>query len=140
MTVLGFTGSRWGLSAPQLVTLAGVMTEGWDAVHHGDCVGADAQCHAMAKACGLWVVVHPPTDQRLRAFCAGDETRAVAPYHVRDQAIVDAADVLVACPREGVPVPRSGTWLTIRLGRNARIPVRVVFPDGSFAPTNVAAG
>lgn len=131
--ILGFTGSRWGMSHAQLAALAGVMTEDWEEVHHGDCVGADAECHALAEAVALRTVVHPPSDERLRAFCPGDVVLPPASYVVRDRAIVAACDVLVACPREAVAVPRSGTWLTINLGRAAHRPVRIVFPDGTFS-------
>lgn len=41
--------------------------------HHGDCMGADKQFHELAKELGATViVVHPPEDDKKRAFCKGD--------------------------------------------------------------------
>jgi hypothetical protein len=88
------------------------------AAHHGDCVGADADFHAICRERGLRVIGHPPVDQSRRAFCAFDETRAPAPYLMRNKQIVNEVSVLLAAPLGARS--RSGTWSTIQLARRNR--------------------
>jgi hypothetical protein len=68
--------------------------------HHGDCVGADEQAHVIARICGFFIVIHPPTDPRKRAWCTGDFVMTPAPYLDRNAAIVRSTVVLVAAPGE----------------------------------------
>lgn len=93
-------------------------------VHHGDCVGVDADANLVAIEAGCRVVIHPPVELKHRAFC-GDEARRAGvrcltleplPYLVRNHAIVDATDLLVAFPA-GPEQLRSGTWSTVRYAR-----------------------
>lgn len=131
---VGFTGTRDGMTLAQRKTLSRLVAEhvkGEWVAHHGDCKGADAQFHAGAKKLGARVVGHPPTDPTHRAFCDFDEARPAAPYLTRNQAIVDAADLMFATPREMTEQQRGGTWATIRMARRARKPIFVVLPDGS---------
>jgi hypothetical protein len=97
------------------------------AFRHGDCVGADAQAHAMAKADGFRVVIHPPSDDSKRAFCQGDAVLAPPPYLVRNRRIVDASGVLVATP-QGDEELRSGTWSTVRYARKIRRAIKIIAP------------
>lgn len=134
--ILGFTGSRHPLPAAQRARLAlglgRLLEAGATDLHHGDCVGADATAHEPAVALGLRAVVHPPTQDSLRAWCQGDETREPLPYLQRNRAIVDACDVLIACPG-GPEVQRSGTWSTVRYARKVGQRVVIVMPDGSIS-------
>ena len=63
---IGFTGTQEGMSEKQHSSLrqvlAGFFADGARVFRHGDCVGADAQAHANAKATGFRVVIHPPSD------------------------------------------------------------------------------
>lgn len=132
---VGFTGTREGMGEAQLAALRWVLRELLCAVlHHGDCVGADAQAHAAARALGMAVEIHPPSSPAMRAFCAaaeGDAVRQEAPYLERNRAIVDATSALVACPREEEgEADRSGTWATVRYARSIGRPVVVIRPSG----------
>lgn len=135
---IGFTGTRNGMTKAQhdrVMTELDRLTGGSDQVvgHHGDCVGADAQFHAMLRLhWGRAVIVgHIPTNQSDRAFCTFDETRDPLPYMKRNQRIVDAADVIIATPPTMEPQDRGGTWRTVGLARKAKKPIVVVLPDGS---------
>ena len=149
---IGFTGTRDGMTPEQSMwfdTEANMGSFGGEN-HHGDCVGADAEFHYYAWRYGGHIVVHPPTDPRLRAFVHerptdGDAVlwepsyilREPRPYLDRNRDIVDETDRLIACPREW-PISREfwadmkgGTWHTIRYAIKQGKPVTVVFANGS---------
>lgn len=103
--------------------------------HHGDCTGADEQAHMIARICGYFIVVHPPTDPKKRAWCTGDFAMTPAPYLERNAAIVRSTLELIATPGETVEQVRSGTWATIRQARRLRRPTTIVWPDGMYTET-----
>lgn len=126
----GFTGTRHGMTAAQLDWMHHELSPG-AALHHGGCVGADAQAHECALSTGGEVTVHPPVNPKLRmAF----DPRAVwlgeKNYLDRDRDIVDASDLLLATP-DGPERPKSGTWYTVRYAVSAGKPVRICYPDGT---------
>lgn len=123
-TQIGFTGTRFGMTAAQLATVRALLAEhapNGGTAHHGDCVGADAELHELARAAGLRVVIHPgpPDDLAHQAGCAGDERREPMTHMRRNRAIVDAADLVIAAPFEDEPQERGGTWKTIEMARKA---------------------
>jgi hypothetical protein len=123
-THIGFTGTRFGMSPAQLATVQALLAESapqGGTVHHGDCVGADAELHGLARAAGLRVVIHPgPADDVAhQAGCAGDERREPMTHMRRNRAIVDAAAIMIAAPFEDEPQPRGGSWKTIEMARKA---------------------
>lgn len=133
--ILGFTGTREGMTPAQMITFASLMNN-IDIVefHHGDCVGADTEASTLMK--DVRRVIHPPTDSRLRAFCTGDEIRPTRPYFDRNRDIVDESDVLIATPKESSEQQKGGTWYTIRYGRRSiNTTVVVIYPDGHIEVT-----
>jgi hypothetical protein len=130
-SVVGFTGTRHGMTEAQKGAVSVLLHE-LEATHvvHGDCVGADAEFHKIAKEQGLWVAVNPPTDDRLRAYCEGDLVLEPLGYLTRNKAIVGGSDLLIAAPREMTEQDRGGTWYTVRYARTKRRRVIVVWPDG----------
>ncbi len=127
---LGFTGTRHGMTAEQIGTVA-EMTVDYDEVHHGDCLGADHDMHRIAQANGQRIVIHPPEDGRLRAFLTGNVIAPAKPYHDRNRDIVDESDALFATPAETTEQAKGGTWYTVRYARSQGKPVTIVWPDGS---------
>lgn len=113
MTVLGFSGTRSGMSEQQRVIVRDLIaaiapTE----AHHGDCLGSDEQFHQLVAGTGaIRLVVHPPENPRLRAWCKGDEIKPALPYLERNRAIVAASNLLVATPASAMVT--GGTWFTI---------------------------
>lgn len=133
---LGVSGSRHGMNAWQ----ARMVDRLWDVlvpwlseIHHGDCVGCDVEMveSVLAKAVSLeltndiQIVAWPPTSFRFRALLPGDQRMPPQSYRQRNQSIVDACDVLVACPG---PDSR-GTWMTVRMAADASKPMVVLCPD-----------
>jgi hypothetical protein len=103
-----------------------------DELHHGDSIGADADANALAQALNIPVVLHPPENSAKRAFCLhAVEIRPVLPYLVRNRAIVDETDLLIATPKGFREEVRSETWSTVRYARKRWKTIWIVFPDGS---------
>jgi hypothetical protein len=99
-------------------------------LHHGDCLGADAQAHEIAVGYTIEVVIHPPTNDKLRAYCGlGDGDNVVwmtaKPYLFRNRAIVNACDMLFAAPDCSKGTDMGGTWATIRYATNKGVPTVV---------------
>lgn len=130
---IGFTGTRQGMTGEQREVVRRVLLTASEA-HHGDCVGADADFHELASAGGIETTAHPPEDDKLRAFCRADRITDAKSYLERNKDIVDAVDVLVACPKEAKE-PRvkrgSGTWQAIGYAKRTGRRTLIVWPDGT---------
>lgn len=117
---VGFTGSRSGINSVQVKEITSLLTGMRDlqlVVHHGDCIGADTDFHNLCLSLSpcVKVVIHPPTINTFRAFNKSHKLLPPKPYLVRNHDIVDAADIVIACPFDkNKEELRSGTWATIR--------------------------
>jgi predicted Rossmann fold nucleotide-binding protein DprA/Smf involved in DNA uptake len=149
---VGFTGTRDGMAdAQRRAFISRVKTAGVTEFHFGCCLGADDDAFDVMTAAGdigiarPHIVAHPPTARGLLSLTAemfADETRPPAEYLTRNRAIVDACDVLLACPK-GSEELRSGTWATVRYARKRGKPVVIFYPDGTWteeSATPPAAG
>ena len=132
--IIGFTGTREGMTALQARALVQVILDlGGDyrEAHHGDCVGADWEFDKICRDLGFdKIVVHPPKDPKLRAYCDG----VILPekeYKDRNQDIVNASTLIIGAPNVYGYQPRSGTWQTIGMAQKKNNLHVVVFPDGS---------
>lgn len=129
--ILGFTGTRDGMTRLQQALFVGVLARLCpEEFHHGDGLEADAQAHNMVRqhVPRCRIIIHPPTNDALRAFCEGDEIRAPQPYLIRNLAIAACVDELAAAPKTSVEELRSGTWATVRYARRALKPVHILKP------------
>lgn len=95
--------------------------------HHGDCVGADAQAHRIARQCGLYIIRHPPMEPAGRAFCDFDEDRPPKPFLVRNKEVVRESEAIIAMP-DGPERLRSGTWSTVRYAHSLEREVYIIDP------------
>lgn len=131
---IGFTGTRHGMSEAQTVALVGLLgalqpTE----VHHGDCVGADAEFHHIVRKRfpDTKIVIHPPLDAEHQAHCVGDATRPLRTHFARNRAIVLECDYLVATPLDNSNPGYGGTWYTIGFARKRGVLNIVIQRDGT---------
>jgi hypothetical protein len=141
---VGFTGTQLGLTSPQhRAFIAWAKAAGATEFHHGCCIGADAEAEeVMTSARDLGfpkprVIAHPPANRSKlseTSLMFADETREPADYLDRNRNIVDACEVLAACPM-GEEVRRSGTWFTVRYARRQGKPVIIFWPDGTVEAT-----
>jgi len=127
--IVGFTGTQQGMSDVQKAkfrkTIALIEPVEF---HHGDCVGADADAHAIVREVlpHCVIIVHPPIIKLKRANCVGHAFRTPKEYIDRNHDIVDECDTLVATPFETTEQLRSGTWATVRYARKQNKEVIII--------------
>ena len=132
----GFTGTQNQLTPSQVNTLfsvlKGLLADEYEWMHNGDCIGADLIAANHWRFIGGKIFLHPPGINTKRA-CFFNPEAAIdpKPYRERNQDIVDASELLVACPKGMEEELRSGTWMTVRMALRKGIRVIGVFPDGS---------
>jgi hypothetical protein len=130
------------MTGAQKERLKGLLNaSGCSEAHHGDCVGADEQFHdILTEGLGWTIVIHPSSSDALRAYKGEGEFDTIIlppkPPLQRNHDIVDASDLMIACPNEREEILRSGTWATIRYARERHKPLIVILPDG----TNLQSG
>ena len=139
MKRIGFTGTQVGMTRQQKVILRLMIAE-YDELHHGDCVGADAESHVTALELRMIrIVIHPPINKTRAAYSTQIHNNGVTQievrpddeYHMRDRRIVIETGELIACPKCEEYL-RSGTWTTVRYARKQRVPIHIIMPDGSL--------
>jgi hypothetical protein len=141
---LGVTGSRHGGYHKQFQQVELFLIENDPTlVRHGDCVGWDKWVHEYVQK--YWerddidIHVHPPADEKMRAFCGKDESNVTIhpakSYHVRDRDIVDGVDHMLVLPRSMTETLRSGTWTTWRYTVKIKKPWTMILPDGTIKKT-----
>lgn len=132
MTILGFTGTRLGMTDPQRMETGNTLNI-YRPHHgvHGGAPGADLDFHDICLKVG---------DVRCEVFPARDdlplwvvetalEVWKVQPPLQRNTDIVNSCTLLLATPA-GKEIVRSGTWATVRYARRQHKHIRLVYPDG----------
>lgn len=135
---VGFTGTRQGMTPEQHARVWDILVDVMPVeVHHGDCIGADAEFDEEANRLAIPVVIHPPNITRYRAFCTGAKlVWEPKDYLARNKVIVMCSDILLATPKEDYEVRRSGTWATIRYAEARPIPTTIILPNGTLIERN----
>jgi len=149
---IGITGSRLGLPSAQVSALSGVilnlihgtgeLNDSGTEFHHGCCTGADHIAHRIVREMpGMIIHGHPGHDGNGRSPYLASIPRAETDrlserklYRERNRDIVNASDVLIACPafpEDDRRSQRSGTWQTVRMARDRGIRIVYAWPDGS---------
>lgn len=130
---IGFTGTRQGMSPDQWRGVADLidrlLVRQHDditipcVVRHGLCVGGDAEFHEIVRPLpGSHIIGHPGPEWPHGELCARvecDEVMPPQPYPVRNAAIVESSQVMIAAPYELEMQPRGGTWMTVRMALRA---------------------
>jgi hypothetical protein len=139
---VGFTGTQEGMTAKQKAEVAFWLRNIADGqsfakdpvtLHHGGCIGADAEAHDLAAHLGYRREVHPAlVDVSKQATLTINEdgdvvARPRSPLD-RNKDIVDRVDVLIAAPRQRKEVMRSGTWHTVRYAAKVGRTTIMVWP------------
>lgn len=101
--VLGFTGTREGMTNPQREAVAEFLRKHRPAeIHAGDCKGADSEFLDAALLCNgnnpPRTHGHPCDIKKWRAFRNYDSLHPVKSSEERNQDIVDASGELLAAP------------------------------------------
>ncbi len=134
MIDIGFTGTRHGMNDAQKMALGRLLAAfprpAW--LHHGLCVGADAEAHEIALAMDMLIEGHPPSNQRLampRPWLGFAQINLPLPYLVRNSRIVDKTSELIAAPRN--EAIGGGTWSTIHYAKGAGRKVTIIYAHGA---------
>ncbi len=144
MITVGFTGTRNGMTPRQGAGVRNLLTTFLerDAVTlvHGDCIGADAEVHAIAlelRELGgpIRIEIHPCDFPDMRAHCQGGHVHPFTTPFRRNRHIVQVSSVMIAAPATADEQPRGGTWYTIRYSREIGRRIFVVAPDGNYHHT-----
>jgi len=126
---IGFTGTRNEITTKQFDDLFHFINqlENVTMCHHGDCVGADATFHDICESLGLPITIHPPVEDKLRAWKKSDLIEEPKTYLVRNRMIVDSSDLLIGVPR-AMKETRGGTWYTINYAKKKGVPQEIIWP------------
>jgi hypothetical protein len=131
---VGFTGTQKGMTDAQTETVRSCLQGlGPGFLHHGWCIGADAQADEIARDLGYKIIGHPPIKTAKKADLPEPEIMcAPREYMARNDDIAIASSVVVATPK-GFKEEKaySGTWATIRRARKYSLFVIIVWPDGT---------
>lgn len=136
MRSLGFTGTQIGMTPEQRDSVI-LFLEGSApvSVHHGDCIGADADFHDLVQRYlpEANIHIHPPKNPTKRAFCKGGQyVHPIKDYLDRNIDIVNESDELLAIPKDFEEEQRSGTWFTVRQARKRGKVIHIIYPDGKM--------
>jgi hypothetical protein len=142
--IVGFTGTQDGMTPQQKQCFNTLLAYfKCDELHHGDCIGADADAHESGLDIAAKIVIHPPNYASKRAFCDKKifegVTIEVMPekwYIDRNHDIVDASEVMIATPKEQEEQLRSGTWATIRYAKKLKKSLVIIYKDGTYKAFN----
>ena len=128
---IGVTGTRSGMNDLQIEEVFEYLQQfnpSDTELHHGDCVGVDAQVAEIAKMLGMRIVCHPPEKTDMRAWFDSDETRMPLSYFVRNRNIVDETDQLLVVPYQDSYQTNGGTWYTHDYAKKKNKNLVVFFP------------
>lgn len=134
--IVGFTGSRAGMSPRQLEHFRRMIEAlPMTMFLHGGCVGADTQAHDLVReATCARVHVWPGVDAQGNAPHRGREDWGGAivhpprPYYARNRILVSMSDLLIVAPAEAIEQPTGGTWYTYKHGRREGTPELMLWP------------
>lgn len=137
---LGFSGSRHGMSEVQKDALYRILKQHEGIFRHGDCMGADAEAHDIARALHpRWTIhIHPPIKNGWRAFKKGDSESPPKDYFVRNADIVNSSQYMVMCPNSARET--GGTWWTINYARKNNAQFSIILPDGTVGHSRLYVG
>ena len=135
--VLGFTGTRHGMTAAQKKAVTELVREVRPVeAHHGVCVGADADFHWIVRRelPGCRIIGHPGPDEAMQNDVVRDDCNELAlplTNFARNRVIVGAVDYMIGTPYKMIRETRGGTWYTISHAEKTDKPLSIIWPDGS---------
>ena len=129
MKKIGFTGTQKGMTLQQKDVFSKLLIKiNANELHHGDCIGADADAHDLFTG---EIHIHPPDNSSKRAFKKGIIYQEKS-YLDRNKDIVNNCDILIATPKSETEELRSGTWSTIRYAKKIQKTIFIIYPNGQL--------
>ena len=139
------TGTRHGATPFQLASVGWLFSRyEIKTLHDGDAIGVDEQVYYLARAFKAQIEIHPPANDKYRAFCGFDSDvpnyrdvhHPPKPYHERDEDMVDACEALVSVQWKAEEMSRGGTRYTTEYARTLNRPIALVWPNGHISYEN----
>ena len=129
---VAFTGTRKGMSPHQKKVFRKFCEKhafDMTTFHHGSCIGADKDASDIVwEVCAAQIAAHPCTLVKQQAHTKAHTRYPALDPIERNHVMVDAADILIACPATAEEVLRSGTWATIRYAKKMGKEVKIINP------------
>ena len=135
--IVGFTGTRDGLTDAQRATLGVVLAFDIEPTvfHHGSCQGADVEAAQIVRyiheTCQIVCHPGPDGDNHRRDSGVDDEVLPPKTHFARNRDIVNACEILLVCPKVMAMLPYGGTSYTFRYATKTGKRTIVIWPDGS---------
>lgn len=142
MVNIGITGTRLGLTEKakeQMLLYLQQNNHKINKIHHGDCVGVDKEIHEIIenKYNYINIYIHPPSNNKFRAYCQSNFIKKEYGYIKRNHNIVNESDILIAFPPTQKEILRSGTWSTIRYAIENNKSTYIIYPNGEIQKYNI---
>lgn len=143
---IGFTGTRHPLTPMQRAALEKLLIPEYGRerpeLHHGACKGADSIAACRAWELNYDVIAHPGEsahggDNEWLCPVALEHSCQVLPtktHFARNRDIVDATEILFACPNHCEPITKDskgGTAYTVNYARKKGKRIWIILPDGT---------
>jgi hypothetical protein len=128
----GLTATRHGMSFEQKAAFRNYLAGSVGILHHGMCIGGDADGHGIAREIGYFIVGHPPTNKSLMADLDCEEVWPAKPYLDRNKDIAKCGHALIAAPSEPEEQSRGGTWSTYRYAKTIGRTTILILPNGKI--------
>jgi hypothetical protein len=131
---IGVTGTRSGMTADQraevgeILKTIGANSQTRCELHHGDCVGVDAEVANMARDLGFEIHCHPPEIDDLRAFTRYNVIYPETSYFARNRRIVHECELLLVVPWQRTHQKSGGTWYTHDYALKVHRAVELILP------------
>lgn len=143
---LACTATQHGLTDAQTRGVSGFfsmyhVTDRINSLHNGGCIGGDEEIAEIAYSFlpRINIILHPgdtPKKWSTRVFELASEIFPHRGNLERNRYMVDIATHVLACPREGTEVLRSGTWATIRYAKKTGKRLTIIYPSGEIEEWN----
>lgn len=130
---IGVSGTRKGWTDAQKDKFQAycLITQSISILHHGDCVGVDAQACAFAQSLGIHTISHPPINEDHRAHTEGNAIVLQAQkYMQRNRDIVHSVEFMLFVPSDSEMRKTGGTWLTYHASDQMKMPLMLIWPNG----------
>ena len=134
---LYFCGTKYGMTMQQKLKVQEFLVNKKDEIkniRHGDLIGGDEEFHRMCYVFRQQnkITVHPPKQRCYRALCKAPRIEEPADSRNRIIIMCKKSDTLLATPHSFVENIRTGCWQAIRLAREHKLNIILVFPDGTI--------
>lgn len=141
---LWFAGSREGMTLQQKDIVKEFVFEHrhiLNTIRHGDEIGSEQEFHNICYNLNLIdkMVIHPLNNRKHRALCKAPNILPPTSYEIRRQAMADNSSFLLAIVNNYKENLRSSCWSLVKLAKDKKMPVLIVYPNGIMFWSSPAA-